>query len=220
MRVETLRLMDGALSAAIHHASPHRHIICCHGLHSSKDSRKHRQLAARAQEAGVTATRFDFRGCGESHGEMKESTLSRRMEELQEVILYLRERFDRPRLALFGSSFGGMTAIMMAARGDIDALAVMSTPHAITRDLGLGAVFMRDLERHHVLAAVARAPPILILQGTQDELVPVEQARQLYARAPGPKRLLLFDTDHSFTHQQERERALDAALAWCIHHLS
>lgn len=213
--------MDGALSTVIHHASPRRHIICCHGLHSSKNSRKYLQLAARAQESGITVTRFDFRGCGESDGRMEDSTLSQRMEDLQEVIGYLRERFDQPHLALVGSSFGGMTAIMVAAsRQDLQALVVMSTPHTLTHDLGLGQAFMSDLERHDVLAAAARAPPILILQGTQDELVPVEQARQLYARAPGPKRLLLFDTDHSFTDQPERERALNAALAWCADHLA
>ena len=220
MHEEALWLLQGTLSMVIHHASPDRHLICCHGLHSSKESRKYHQLAALAQEAGITVTRFDFRGCGESRGNMQDATLSQRIQDLQGVLTYIQNRFPEPRIALFGSSFGGMTAIMVAAgREDIKALAVMATPHALTQDLGLEPAFMDDLHEYNVLAAVARTPPLLILHGTRDELVPVEQAHQLYAQAPVAKKMLLFPTDPSFTHQGERDAALTAALNWCADHL-
>jgi fermentation-respiration switch protein FrsA (DUF1100 family) len=38
--------------------------------------------------------------------------------------------------------------------------------------------------------------PLLVLHSISDEHIPVEQARHLYAQAPGPKKLVLYTGSH------------------------
>jgi len=176
-------------------------------------------MASMAQDANISLTRFDFRGCGNSAGRIRDSTLSQRIADLRAVIDYLRETFHRPHICLFGSSFGGMTSIMVsAADDDIKALAIMSTPYSIEQDLGLGEVFRNDLRQYDVLTAVEQAPPILIMHGNRDKLVSVKQAKTLFDRASEEKQLKIFDTDHSFTDEQPRKQALAITVGWCAQH--
>ena len=41
-------------------------VVCCHGLHSSKESEKFIAVSRELAENGFAALRFDFGGCGES----------------------------------------------------------------------------------------------------------------------------------------------------------
>jgi len=136
-------------------------------------------MASIAYNANISLTRFDFHGCGSSVGRIIDSVLSQRIADLRAVIDYLRETYYRPHICLFGSSFGGMTAIMVsAADSDIKALAVMSTPYSIDQDLGLGETFRNDLWQYDVLTAIEQAPPLLIMHGKRDKLVSVDQAKR------------------------------------------
>ena len=214
--MEKLSLTDG-ISAALHYSSPGKFIICCHGLYSNKESEKYVEMAKMAAGRGISVVRFDFRGCGESSGNMKDSTLSNRMEDLEHVIEYVRKRFGNPKIALFGSSLGGMVAIAVSAvDGRISSLAVLSTPFKIEEDIGMGDDFIEDIKRHDILKYSGNAPPILIVHGRNDELVPAEHAEKIYENAPGEKDLMFFDADHSFS--VFRKEALTASLKWIEEH--
>lgn len=205
-------LMDGAIQAAAHLAAPDRWIICSHGLYSSKDSDKYVTLAKMAGERGISLLRFDHRGCGQSDGSFVDSTLSRRIEDMRAAIEWTRRTYAAD-IGLFGSSFGGMVSIL-AADDEIEALALMSTPYEIRDDPGLGEAFMEDLQRYDLLDSVAAVPPVLVMHGRNDELVPVAHAKALHEHASSKKRLLLFDTDHRFSDASSRKKALTAALDW------
>jgi len=210
--METLTLMDGQIQAAAHIASPEQWIICSHGLYSSKDSHKYRQLAEMANQRGISLFRFDHRGCGDSRGAFAESTLTRRVADMRAAIKWVRETHGGD-IGLFGSSFGGMVSIL-AADSDSKALALMSTPHTIEGDLGLDDAFMDDLQQYNLLEAVATAPPVLVMHGRGDGLVPVAHARALHRHAGAEKKLALFDTDHRFSDTAARKNALTMALDW------
>ena len=210
--MHTFSLMDGQISAVAHLAAPERWIICSHGLYSSKDSDKYLQLAEQAAQRNISLLRFDHRGCGESNGSFADATLTRRIEDMQAAVEWTRQEHEGS-IALFGSSFGGMVSIL-AADASIRALALMSTPYAIEDDLGLTAAFMHDLERYDLLKAIQMVPPVLIMHGRHDELVPVAHARALHEHAPDEKKLMLFDTDHRFSDKLAREKALTAAVDW------
>ena len=216
-QAEKFSLMDGKISAVMHYASPDRFIICCHGLYSSKDSRKYIEMAEMAGEKNISVIRFDFRGCGESIGDIHDSTLSNRIADLKEVIRYVRARFGSAKIALFGSSLGGMVAIAASSTdGEISSLSVLSTPYKIDDDMGMGEEFMKDLGKYDILDAVRKSPPILIIHGRNDELVPVEHAEKLYDSAFGDKKILFFDADHQFS--VFRKEALTASLNWIERH--
>jgi hypothetical protein len=205
-------LMDGAIQAAAHLATPDRWVICSHGLYSSMASDKYLQLAGMANERGISLLRFDHRGCGNSDGDFAGSTLTRRVEDMRAAIEWVRETHGGD-IALYGSSFGGMVSIL-AADSDIRALALMSTPYKIEGDLELDGAFVEDLERCNVLEGIATAPPVLIMHGRADGLVPVEHARALHDHAAAEKKLVLFDADHRFSDGEVRTRALEMALDW------
>lgn len=214
--MEQLALMNGQIHAVVHRASPERWIICSHGLYSSKDSHKYLQLAEMAAQRGISLLRFDHRGCGGSGGSFETSTLTHRIEDMQAAVAWVRQTHHGD-IAFFGSSFGGMVSIL-AADSDIKALALMSTPHTIEGDLDLSNAFMADLGRYDLLEAVAAVPPVLIMHGRNDDLVPVSHARVLHDHAPAEKKLLVYETGHRFSDVSVRKKALQAALDWVASH--
>lgn len=212
-------------------------IIALHGLEGDKDSGKWPIIASRLLEGGYACLRFNFRGCGEgaerSDGLFEDTTLTSRIEDYRAALRFLREsgRVDPNRIGVIGSSFGGMVAI--AAQERVKAIVTISTPYTIP-NLGearvecegkvyyllpsgrrLKAGFYEDLERYDLLGAVMGAPPILIIHGSADELVPVEHALKLYEAASGPKRIEIIEgADHSFRCPEHLNKAIDLAIEW------
>lgn len=86
-----------------------------HGFGSRQSGEKATYFRSRLLEAGIPFCSFDFRGHGESGGDLGELTLSRSLEDLARVRAWLAERGHR-RIVLFGSSMGGATALAEAAR--------------------------------------------------------------------------------------------------------
>ncbi len=180
------------LKAVLHYESE-KFIVCCHGLYSNKDSKKYIELAEMANRKGISCIRFDFRGCGESKGKFDDKIESR-LNDLIKVVDFIYDKFDA-KISLFGSSFGGMVAILYASlytEYDIP-LVTISTP------------FIKH---------VKECSKILIIHGIDDELVSVEEAKLLYKNAKEPKRLLFFKADHSFSNDNVRKKALEEAVKW------
>jgi len=90
-------------------------ILYLHGFGSRQAGEKATFFRARALEEGWPFCSFDFRGHGASEGSMRELTLSRNLEDVAAVRRHLAGR-GHERLALFGSSMGGATALWHAAR--------------------------------------------------------------------------------------------------------
>ncbi|MBN1454799.1 MAG: alpha/beta fold hydrolase [Methanomicrobia archaeon] len=223
---------------------PYRNAPCVltlHGLESSKDSGKWPQFAARLFREGFACLRFNFRGCGSgaerSDGAFEDTSLTGRIADYRSALQFLTDSgaVDMARLGVIGSSFGGMVAI--AARDSrIKAMICLATPYTLPqlttavaggeheqlpsgRRLRNG--FYSDLQRYPLLEAVKSTPPLLILHGALDELVPAEQALRLYAAAPEPKRLeIIEDADHVFSRPEHLTRVIDLSVDWLKNYLS
>ncbi len=213
----------------LHRPSEDPHIPCavlCHGLMSSMDSPKFSLLADALSRMGMAAVRFDFRGCGQSDGEISQTTVSGRLADLQAVLDHLREgRGLRGPYGLMGSSLGGYVALLaFAARKDSSAICVWATPfdlgdlssHSGDPDLSsLGPAFFEDLGRHDLLRVGEHVHHLLILHGERDEVVPVSHARRLYENASEPKALhILPGGDHRLVDPAHRARATELTIAW------
>jgi dipeptidyl aminopeptidase/acylaminoacyl peptidase len=216
-------------------------VITLHGLESSKDSGKWPRFAARLYTEGFACLRFNFRGCGSgaerSEGAFEATSLSGRIADYRSALQFLADSgaVDMARLGVIGSSFGGMVAI---AAGDsrVKAMVCLATPYLLPqlttavsgseheelpsgRQLSKG--FYDDLRHYQLLAALKRAPPLLVLHGALDELVPAEQARTLYEAAPEPKRLeLIEDADHVFSRPEHVARVIELSVDWLKRYLS
>ncbi len=200
--------------AAIVHEAGNDFIVCNHGLYSSKDSRKYIEIAELASKNGISCIRFDFTGCGESRGDFSESVLSRRVNDLSKIVEYVDKNYGG-KIALLGSSYGGMVSIIYASMHGVKPLVIISTPYAIH---GLGK-FSEDASKYDILELSKEIEEILVIHGKKDELVPVEHAIKIYEAAREPKKLLLFNTDHSFSDDGERSKAISEAIKWFKMHL-
>lgn len=196
-------------------------IITLHGLESSKDSGKWPTIALRLYDEGYACLRFNFRGCGKrpekSEGEFWDVNLTGRIKDYASALQFLQDtgKVDMGRLGVIGSSFGGMVAVA-AQDKRIKAMVTLSTPIKMLRSgRRLKKSFYEDLQKHDLLKAVRNAPPILILHGSTDEIVPLEHSQKLYEAAAEPKRLEIIEgADHAFSQSEHLNKVIDLSLGW------
>ena len=235
MTVEELTIPSGPyrLAGLLHTppaGGPFATIVACHGLLSSKESRKYAQLARMAVDAGLALVRFDFRAVGGSTGGAEALTLSGRLQDLRAVLGFLKScpAVDATRIGLMGSSLGGVVAWAVGrSEPSVGAVAVWSTPSHLHDLLGrrgqvgpgggepLPESFFDDLEGHDLLELPAGLARVLVVHGEEDELVPLAHAHRLYALAGEPKRLVILPgADHRLSGAAHRLRATEETVRW------
>ena len=214
-------------------------ILMSHGFESSKDGNKWTALFPRLYNQGFASFRFNYRGCGEgadkSEGDFEDTTLSARIKDYKAALDYLEtNEIDRSRIGVIGSSFGGM--IPLAARDNrVKAMVIMATPSNFTplndkkrktlEEKGyyefesgrkVKPEFFSDIQKYNILQDVQEIHcPILIVHGSQDELVPVDNAIEIYKNANEPKRLELIEGgDHPLGEPEHLERIINLILEW------
>ncbi|WP_447972902.1 alpha/beta hydrolase family protein [Nitrospira sp. Kam-Ns4a] len=89
--------------------------VLCHGFLSNKNSMTNRTLTALLSERRIATLRFDFFGQGESEGPFEEITVARALGQTLAALDLVADKGYR-RIGLVGSSFGGLVAILAAAR--------------------------------------------------------------------------------------------------------
>ncbi len=205
-------------------------VIVGHGFTGSKEGGGGAlAMADELAGRGFDALLFDCTGCGESEGLWEEITLSRQVEDLAAVVGWARMGEYR-RIILNGRSFGGATVLAYAAADPritaVCTWAAVARPlrlfggsaveeftpggpaeKKITLNDGSGSLclqgrFFQDLQRYNLpgCAAGISPRPLLLIHGTADEVVPVDEARLLFEAADEPKQLALIEgADHRFS---------------------
>lgn len=214
-------------------------VITCHGLMSSKDSQKYREIAELLSHKGFAVLRFDFRGSGESEG--SGNSLSKRIMDLEAARKFVIDRGYRS-IGLVGSSYGGATAILVASQTpEVKCLITWSTPCKLMElfdsiDMQEGKdrsrdsrqvskstesfQFEEDLSKHDVAEAAKRVNKILVIHCKGDKVVPWSQARIIYQNAKKPKHLKIFEKgDHQLTNPSIRKEALALSVDWLTTYL-
>ncbi len=222
------------LTGVLHlpHKSPCAMVVCSHGLLSSKDSDKYILLAQMLNEAEIGLLRFDFRGCGESSGTMKETTIGGRVEDLAAAVKAVKEypAFNG-KIGLLGSSMGGYVSLFYAPQ-DPEVLATVcwATPSNMKDMLpkktrlkllyGLGEPFFKELKAGTYMEAPREVAKVLIIHGDKDEVVPPVEAQDLYQRAAEPKILhYLAGSDHRISDHAHRQEAAQKSRDWFLRFL-
>jgi fermentation-respiration switch protein FrsA (DUF1100 family) len=159
-------------------------------------NRAYRAPLARAlADHGFNVFLFDYRGYGENHGSPSESGLAA---DARAARAYLTGRagLDASQLVYLGESLGTGVAVALAAEHPPAAL-VLRSPYTSMADVGAyhyPALPVRLLLRDRFASkeAIGRLrSPLLIVAGDRDEVVPLDQSRQLYEAAPSPKEMLV-----------------------------
>jgi uncharacterized protein len=205
--------------------------VLCHGFLSGKNSTTNRTLTRLLNERGLATFRFDFFGQGESDGPFEELTTTLAVHQT-DTALHLVTARGYDRIGLVGSSFGGLVAILTAARRrdiacialkcpvvdfaeelqftfGLEELARWKTTDTIPNIMeGPDRVRLRYAFYEDCLGQIAYGPaeritvPTLIVQGEKDECVPLHQSRRLHDALGGPKKLVLLP---NADHQFTRE---------------
>ncbi len=216
----------GRLAGRLHQPAdePHAAVVIAHGLFSSMASEKLTALAEALAQAGYAALQYDAMGCGDTPGDVGQTTLTGRRDELLAAAAWLRREWPETPLVYLGSSLGGTAALLAADQQPPAATVAWSTPtdlealyHKLQNnpDRPELPALARDIVRYDLGAVLARARRVLFVHGRQDEVVPVQQAQHGYRLAGEPKDLLLLPGgDHRLTSRELQRQATEQSLAW------
>jgi alpha-beta hydrolase superfamily lysophospholipase len=219
-------------------SGPYLTVAICHGLPArikAPDEAGYAELAEKICRAGIAAFIFNFRGTGYSGGNLDMNGWPR---DLTAVIDYLTGRVETKSLVLLGFSAGAAVSVWVGAADDrVAAVAACACPAEFTmfnceniaevithfRELGVirdeafpasaetwlqGFLTVRTIDRVAGLAP----RPLLLVHGTEDDVVDVGQARRLYERAGEPKKLIVVEgVGHRLRHD---EGSMTAVIDW------
>jgi len=175
---------DGLVSAG--HAPGLRAAVVFAHPHTEYGGTMHTKVVYHAAKAlsriGCAVLRFNFRGAGASAGIF--SNGPGEMEDFRAALDFMHERYPDAPLWAGGMSFGSYVALVSGA-GDPRVSTLVGIALPVSRyDFG----------------EVARsAKPKFFIHGEFDELCPLKEMREFYARCAEPKDLVVIDAaDHLF----------------------
>jgi alpha/beta superfamily hydrolase len=159
-------------------------VVVCHP-HPQHGGTMHNKVAHTLARAfvrmGYAALRFNFRGTEGSEGEFDEGIGE--LDDALAAIAWMRSRYPQEPIWAAGFSFGAAIAVKAAVATELDGL--ISVAPAITR-------FASGLESQP-------ACPWLIVQGDEDELVPIDDTvAWVDGLDPGPELLIIPGGEHFF----------------------
>ncbi len=203
----------------------HPCVILSHGLISSKESTKYLLLSDVLAGNGIASCRFDFQGCGESEGPIEETTLTVRIGNLEAVSDWVMAHpsIDAGKIGLLGSSFGGSTSLVRAARDTrIRCLALWATPYRIeskedptAAGIAFKDALYTDFAAYDLLSEAKRVSRALVIHGKADDVVPSSEGVAIFQNLGEPKKLELIEGgDHTFSLASHRELAISLSLEW------
>ena len=167
-----------------------------------------RRLVARGD--GLVAVAL--RGYPGSSGEPSEAGFARDADAIYAQALALGYGADR--IVVIGESMGSGVAVALAARRPVAALA-LDSPFSSAVDVAASAywmfpvrLLMRDPMRSDRAIADVK-PPLLIVHGTADDVVPIEFGRRLFALAREPKTFVEIAGGGHLAMEEAVERVLD-----------
>jgi dipeptidyl aminopeptidase/acylaminoacyl peptidase len=240
-KVSFVNLRGQTLDGVLHHpeaSTPRSGVILCHGMESNKESYKLVLLSQELARHGLLALRFDF-ACAGAAGKFEEITYSGEVDDLQAAFAFMRDR-QAGKIAILGSSMGGTVALLFAAQqAGVATVVTIAAPvhperftsrlltpaqaqewrktgHTFYHGQRINVSLLHDLEKLNVPAAARKIScPVLILHGDRDDVVPVEEAHELYGYLSGSKKLVILrGADHRLSDPALLDRALREAVAW------
>ena len=206
-----------------------------HGVTGNKDRPFVVGLAEAVSREGVPVLRFSFSGNGASGGRFQDCTISKEVEDLKSVLSAVEAKGFRAIYA--GHSMGGAVGVLTAASDDrirflISLAGMVNTEAFYEREFGeetpdtgcmweepscpLSSTFVADMRSIRTTAPKASEieVPWLLVHGTADDVVPIEDSREIHALAGDPKKLVeIPDADHVFSGNGQAPM-IEVVIAW------
>jgi len=214
--------------------------LFAHCFTCTKDSHAASRIARGLAQKGIAALRFDFTGLGGSDGEFANSHFSSNVADLVAAADYLAAQWGGPHI-LIGHSLGGAAVLAAAARiPACRAVVTIAAPFDVAHVLrhmgdltaveqdGKGDVeiagrrfsvtreFVEDARGQALADCIAHLDrALLVLHAPRDDIVGIENARQIYEAARHPKSFVtLGDADHLLIRPADAAYAASLVSAW------
>ena len=186
--------------------SPIALIVGVHGLMADQNSPKQIALASHLTTIKMAYFRFDHRGCGASEGGFNEQTtlLNRRSDLIAAIHRAQKVVGNAMPVGLFGSSLGGtvcLTAVKQVAPFAMVTLAAPVQSRSIqlpddSPDSLKDEIMGRQLT-FNIADKLQSIHHILVIHGSADKTVPIENAHTIYRLSTQPKQqIILKNGDH------------------------
>ena len=216
-------------------------LIIGHGVTGNKDRPFVVALANAVSITGINVLRFSFAGNGDSEGDFSDCTISKEVEDLQAVLSVVEEKGYRVIYA--GHSMGGAGGVLTEARDFrmkflISLAGMVSTGKFYETEFGeetpdpgcmweepgcpLSTAFQNDLKaiRSTAPQAAEISVPWLLIHGTADDVVLIDDSREAYSLASEPKELVEIDGANHVFSEKGQQPMIEAVTTWLSKNLS
>ena len=202
-------------------------IIGSHGLFSDSSSPKQIALAQQCNAKGLAYFRFDHRGCGKSEGNFKkDTTITNRFRDFCAAIQTMRDDPDiGDQLGYFGSSLGGTVVLLASLSEPPKTMVTLSTPISMNsvwdvlvknnQHEMLSEEFYEEAIGFDIQEKLNQINNILIFHGSDDDVVPVANAKRLLDEVSEPSQLFVFDGGcHQLANKTHQDIFMEKTLDW------
>lgn len=220
--------------------APYHTVCTCHGIPAAPpdpNAPGYASLAEYLCSNGLATLIFNFRGTGQSGGNIDMPGWARDLGAMLDYLCSLPE-VDKSRLSLLGFSGGAAVSVYVAAkdkrvtsvvagacpaefgdwtRGESQPLIGHFRDIGAIRDKGFPASPQAWLDGFNIIKPIDHIAqisprPLLIVHGSADDVVSVDDAHRLYDKAGEPKELAIVEgAGHRLRHD---ERAMAIILGW------
>ncbi len=211
-------------------------LVIGHGVTGNKDRPFVVGLAEAVAAEGMPVLRMSFSGNGSSGGRFQDCTISKEVEDLKAVLDAV-ESGSSFTVTYAGHSMGGAVGVLASAsdsriRHLVSLAGMVNTKAFCDREFGeetpdegcmwedsscpLSSTFIEDMK---AIGSVApKAPsvrvPWLLVHGTTDDVVPIEDSREIFALANEPKKLVeIPGADHVFSGDS-LDQMTEIVISW------
>lgn len=168
-------------------------------LHGARwDVRGSANRMRRMHDLGFSVLGIDYRGFGRSTAVLPSETMS--YQDARAAWDWLATQHPQAHRYIFGHSLGGAIAVNLAQEVNDASGLIVENSFTSIRDvvatmrwgwLPVGPLLTQRFEAGDRIARVKA--PVLVVHGSEDQLIPPELGRALYERATAPKRFLLVE---------------------------
>ena len=226
--------------------SPKEIIIAVHGFAGDKESSAISLLAKEMTKEGFGVVCFDFPGHGESEVEADKLTIDNCINDIETVEEYIKEKYGKQmKIDLFATSFGAYITLLKIFKYNTKYNKIVLRAPAIKMDkifkenllretfeefqkrgitkLGFDRImnipfsFYEELKQNQILKIYKNSQKILIIQGTEDDVAPIKDTKELIDLDKANFELFeIQGADHRMKKDGELEKAINKAKKYFL----
>ncbi len=208
-------------------------VVLGHGVTGNKDRPFVVALGEGLAAAGIPALRFSFSGNGASEGKFTDSTISKEVDDLGAVL----DALVGYTVCYVGHSMGGAVGVLRASKDNrirllISLAGMVHTKAFAQREFGdvtpdqgfmwdepdcpLSQVYMDDLTQ--INTVVDRASqitvPWLLVHGDEDDVVPIQDSRDILAKANDQTQLIRLQSANHVFSDESTPVMVERVIVW------